>query len=61
MKLVGLTTLLESLFKSKLVPEPWGIKAKHHPYRLQAKPANPAKKKRRQIVQASKRRNRRRK
>lgn len=56
MKLLGLTTLVESLFKSKSAPKPWGIKAKHH--LPKPKPADPAKKKRRQMVQASQRRNR---
>ena len=58
MKLLGLTTLLESLFKSKPTPTSWGIKAKYH--LPKPKSADPAKKRRRQIVQASKRRNRRR-
>ena len=57
MKILGLTTLLESLFKSKPTPMSWGIKAKHHLPR--PGPATPERKKRRQMVQASRRRNRR--
>ncbi|MCK4525939.1 hypothetical protein KAW18_01105 [candidate division WOR-3 bacterium] len=57
MKLLGLSTLLESLFQSKPASKSWGIKAKYH--LPKSRPTTPERKRRRQRVQASKRRNRR--
>jgi len=57
MKLLGLSELMESLFHAKPRVPRWGIKAKHH--LPKPKPATPERKKRRQMVQALKRRNRR--
>jgi hypothetical protein len=56
MKILGLATVLESLFKSRSAPMSWGIKAKHH--LPKPKPATPERKRHRQMVQASQRRNR---
>lgn len=36
MKFLGLATLLESLFKSKPTPTPWGIKGKASSSKTQA-------------------------
>jgi hypothetical protein len=57
MKILGLTTLFESLFESKPIPMRWGMTAKHH--LPKPRPATPERKRRRQMVQASQRRNRR--
>lgn len=61
MNLIGLMRQLQDLLQSKTVPGPtWnlpqGTKAEHH--LSKPKPATPERKRRRQMVQASQRRNR---
>ncbi|MCK4499604.1 hypothetical protein KAU11_03855 [Candidatus Babeliales bacterium] len=57
MKLIGLIPHLEALFNSKPTTIPWGMKTKHHLPKPRA--ATPERKKRQQMVQASRRKNRR--